>query len=237
MITNPASRTTIDEVADRVYRISTPLAALPGGFSFNQYLLVDEEPLLFHTGPRASNALVREAMAAVMPVERLRFIAFSHLENDESGGMNELLAVAPRAEPVCGRIGALIGEGVFDRPTRGLADGEALPLGEHVVRWMDAPHVPHGWDCGFLFEVHTRTLLCGDLFTQPGADHAPVEGAEILETSESLRRVLDYWAHAPSTRATLERLAAAGPEVLACMHGAAFRGDGAGLLRALAARL
>jgi flavorubredoxin len=234
MITNAQSNTTLDEIAEGIYRISTPAGEVPGGFSFNQYLVLDEQPLLFHTGPRPMSGLVQEAISRVTPVARLRWIAFSHHENDESGAMNELLAAAPHAAPVCGAIGVMVGAGVFDRPARALADGEALALGTHVVRWFDAPHVPHGWDCGFLFESRTRTLLCGDLFTQPGAEHAPLLESDILGPSEEMRKAMDYFSHNPQTRATIERLAATEPETLACMHGSAWRGDGAALLRALA---
>jgi len=238
MITNEGSKTRIDEVAEGIYRISTPVSVVPGGFSFNQYLVVDEERLLFHTGPRRMFPLVREAVAAVLPVERLRHVGFSHFEADECGSLNELLAVAPQAAPLCGRIAAMVSvDDVADRKARALADGERLVLGRHTVRWLDAPHVPHAWECGFLFEEATRTLLCGDLFTQPGAEHAPVTTADILGPSEAMRGALDYWAHAASTRPTLERLAELRPTTLACMHGSAWTGDGAGLIRELAARL
>jgi flavorubredoxin len=235
MITNPASGTRIDEVAEGIYRIATPVATTPGGFSFNQYLIVDEEPLLFHTGPRRMFPLVREAVEAVLPVERLRHLGLSHFEADECGALNEFLAVAPQAAPVCGRIAAMVSvNDVADRKARALADGETLALGRHTVRWLDTPHVPHAWECGFLFEERTRTLLCGDLFTQPGAEHAPVTEGDILGPSEAMREGLDYWAHSTSTRPTLERLADLAPTTLACMHGSAWRGDGSSLIRALA---
>jgi flavorubredoxin len=152
MITNSTAGTRVDEVADGIYRISTPLATLPGGFTFNQYLVVDEEPLLFHTGPRKLFPLVSEAIAAVMPVERLRYVGLSHFEADECGALNELLAAAPSAVPVSGQVAAMVSVSDFaTRPPRALADGETLALGERRVRWLDAPHVPHGWECGFLF--------------------------------------------------------------------------------------
>ena len=238
MITNPEAGTSVDEVAEGIFRISTPVTVLPGGFTFNQYLVVDEEPMLFHTGPRRMFTLVREAVAAVMPVDRLRYVGLSHFEADECGALNEFLAVAPRAEPVCGRIAAMVSiDDVADRKARALAEGETLALGRHTLRWLDAPHVPHGWECGYLFEERTRTLLCGDLFTQGGAEHAPLTESDILGPSEAMRGGLDYWAHSRNTRATLERLAALAPTTLACMHGAAWRGDGGALLRALADRL
>ena len=121
-----------------------------------------------------------------------------------------------------------------DRPPRVLADGEALTLGARTVRWLDAPHLPHGWECGFLVEERTRTLLCGDLFTQGGAGQPPLTEADILGPSEAFRRPLDYFSHTKHARALLGRLAATQPTTLACMHGSAWRGDGAALLRALA---
>jgi flavorubredoxin len=229
--------TRVDEIAAGVYRISTPTTKLPGGFSFNQYLLVDDAPLLFHTGPRGMFPLVREAIAKVIPVERLRYVAFSHYENDECGALNLLLAAAPAAEPLCGRINAMINADAFDRPPRVLADGEAVALGTHAVRWIDAPHLPHAWECGYLFEARTRTLLCGDLFTQPGTGDTPLTEADILEPSETMRHAMDYYAHGGNTRALLERMAGEKPTTLACMHGSAWSGDGSALLRALADRL
>lgn len=235
MITNTGSGTRVDEVAEGIYRISTPVTVLPGGFTFNQYLIVDEEPLLFHSGPRRMFPLVSEAVASVMPIERLRYVGLSHFEADECGALNEFLAAAPQAVPVCGKIAAMVSVDDFAaRPARALADGEVLELGKHQVRWLDTPHVPHGWECGYLFEERTRTLLCGDLFTQGGAEHVPVTESDVLGPSEAMRAGLDYYAHGTNTRQSLERLAALNPSTLACMHGAAWRGHGKGLLLALA---
>lgn len=239
-ITNLQSRTNVHEIADGIYRINTPVA-LPGDnpdFSFNQYLVVDDEPLLFHAGLRGLFPVVREAVAHVMPVERLRHVAFSHVEADECGALNEWLAAAPLAAPLCGTIAAMVSIGdLADRPPRALADGEALALGHHTVRWFDAAHLPHGWECGYLMEERTGTLLCGDLFTQPGRGDVPLTEADILGPSESFRRAMDYFSHSTHAAALLEKLAQAQPQTLACMHGSAWRGDGAGLLRALSAEL
>jgi flavorubredoxin len=235
-----ANTTRIDEIAAGIYRISTaiPPSALPGGFTFNQFLIDDEAPLLFHTGPRKLFAATAEAINRVLPVERLRYVAYSHFEPDECGALNEFLAVAAQAEPVCSRISAMVCMGDYaERPARALADGERLELGRHVVQWIDAPHLPHGWDCGFLAERSTRTLFCGDLFTQFGANHLPLTDADILEPSETARLAMDYYAHAPDSTAIIERLAAKQPTTLACMHGASWQGDGAALLRALGQRL
>ena len=235
-ITNTQSGTNINEIADGIYRINTPLppGVVPGGFSFNQYLIVDDAPMLFHTGPRKMFPLVREAVQSVLPVERLRYIAFSHVESDECGSLNEWLAVAPGSEPLCGQIAAMVSiEDLADRAPRALADGEILSLGKHSVQWFDTPHLPHAWECGFMFEESTRTLLCGDLFAQPGTGDAPLTESDILGPSEAFRRQMDYFSHTRNARTMLERLAATSPTTLACMHGSAWRGDGASLLLAL----
>jgi flavorubredoxin len=231
-----SSGTRIDEIAEGIYRISTPIppSVVPSGFSFNQYLIVDDQPLLFHTGLRKLFPQIQEAVRTVIPVSRLRYISFSHFEADECGTLNQWLAAAPQSVPLCGQIAAMTSiEDIADRPPRVLADGETLSLGTHVVQWFDTPHLPHAWECGFLMEAPTRTFLCGDLFTQPGADVPPLTESDILGPSEAFRRSLDYFSHTKNARAMLERLAAAKPTTLACMHGSAWRGDGAQLLRAL----
>jgi flavorubredoxin len=239
MITNTASGTNIDEIADGIYRINTPVK-LPDGnqFNFNQYLVNDEQSLLFHTGPRKLFLFVREAIARVMPVESLKYLGLSHFEADECGSLNEFLALAPAATPICSQIAAMVSVSDFsDRAPRALADEEALELGEHTVRWFDTPHMPHGWDCGLMMESKTRTFFCGDLFTQGGPGDVALTETDILGPSEAFRKPMDYYTHAPHTQATLERLALQAPSTLACMHGSAWRGDGAGLLRALAEAL
>lgn len=240
MITNTQSGTTIDEVARDTYRISTPLdiPAIPGGFTMNQYLIVDDEPLLFHTGLRRLFPLVSEAIAKVLPLDKLRHISFSHFEADEAGALNELLAVAPNALPLNGDLAAMVSvNDIADRPGRGLADGEEIRIGSRTLQWIATPHVPHGWDCGVLFDQTHGTLLSGDLFTQPGSKHSPVTEGDILTSSEMFRRPMDYFAKGLGTGAILERLAALEPKLLACMHGSAFRGDAASLIRELAANL
>jgi flavorubredoxin len=235
-ITNKQAGTNVHEIADGIYRINTPVVIEgAGGFSFNQYLIVDDEPLLFHTGPRKMFPLVREAVASVLAVEKLRYIGLSHVEADECGSLNEWLVAAPQSVPLCGTVAAMVSIGdLADRPPRALADGERLSLGKHSVRWLDTPHLPHAWECGVLTEDHTSTLLCGDLFTQGGADLPPVTEADILGPSEAFRHDMDYFSHTKHARVLLERLASTNPTTLACMHGSAWRGDGAQLLRALA---
>ena len=237
-VTNPQSGTRVDEVDERIYRISTPVTKLPGGFSFNQYLIEDDEPLLFHTGPRKLFPFVRDAVGLVVPIERLRFIAFSHFEADECGSLNELLAAAPGAVPLCGKVAALVSvNDIADREARALANGEIVPLGRREVQWFDTPHMPHAWECGVLFERTTRTLLCSDLFTEGGAHQPPVTEADILEPSERFRAQMDYYSHAKNGRQILMRLAETRPMMLARMHGSAWRGDGAAMLAALAEAL
>jgi flavorubredoxin len=239
MITDAASGTRIHEIGTGIYRINTPVT-IPGGtaFNFNRYLITDDEPLLFHTGPKALYPVTAGAIARVMPVERLRYLAFAHFESDECGALNEFLATSPTAVPVSSRVAAMVSVDDFAiRPARPLADGELLRTGRRTFRWFDAPHVPHGWDNGFLMETESRTLLAGDLFTQGGSGDVPLTEADILGPSEAFRRSMDYYAHAPETAATLERLARERPRLLACMHGSAWQGDGAAMLRALAVSL
>ena len=239
MVTNPQSGTNVNEVASGIYRINTPVD-LPGGlgFNFNQYLVVDDEALLFHTGPRGMFPLVSQAIAQVIDVARLRYIGLSHVEADECGAMNELLAFAPNAVPLCGQVAALVSmNDLADRPPRAMADGDLLELGAHTMRWFDTPHMPHGWEAGLMMDTQTRTLFCGDLFTQPGSGDQALTQTDILGPSEAFRQAMDYFAHAPTTAATLARLAAEQPSTLACMHGSAWSGDGGALLRQLAEAL
>lgn len=240
MITNTQSGTSVSEVADGIYRINTPVV-LPGGgdaFSFNQYLVADDAPFVFHTGPRRMFPLVSEAIARVLPLASIRYVGYSHFEADECGSLNDFLAAAPQAEAVCSRVAAMTSANDWaDRPVRPLADGETLSLGRHALRWHDTPHLPHGWDCGLMVDESTRTFFCGDLFTQPGTGETALTESDILGPSEAFRRQMDYFAHGPQTTALLERFAAGRPAVLACMHGSAWRGDGAALLRALAGSL
>ena len=240
MITNSQSGTNIQEIADGIFRINTPVSMPdgPGGFNFNQYLIVDDAPMLFHTGQRHLFPLVSAAIRAVMPLERLRYVGLSHFEADECGALNSFLAAAPEAVPVCGQLAAMVSINDFaDRPARALGDGEDLALGRHTMRWCDTPHMPHSWECGLMMDQSTRTFFCGDLFTQGGPGEVALTESDILGPSEAFRAPMDYFAHSPQTGSILERLAGERPRTLACMHGSAWRGDGARLLRELAARL
>lgn len=232
--------TRIEKIVDDIYRICTPVppSVIPGGLTFNQFLIVDRDPLLFHTGGRQMFSGVAAAIKDVMPLDRLRWISFSHHEDDEDGSLNQFLAAAPNAQPLCGTVQAMINADGMDRVPRVLKDQETLSIGKHTVRWIDTPHVPHSWESGFLFEEKTRTLLCGDLFTHPGDGHPCVVTTDILESSEAFRKSdSDYYSHGPHLDAALARLAALDPKILACMHGSVWQGDGAALLKTLALRL
>jgi len=230
----PQSR--IDRIAEDTWRISVamPPELFPGGFSFNQYLVVDEKPLLFHTGPRRLFGLVRAQIESVLPVAQLRYVAFSHVEADECGSLADFLALAPQAQPVCGRVAAMVSvSDQVDREIVAMEDGEVLDLGRHQLVWQSTPHLPHGWECGYLFDRSTGTLFCGDLFTQPGTGGEPLTEQDILAPSEDFRRQDDYFSHGRHAPALIEKLAQLQPRLLACMHGSAWRGDGASMLRRL----
>jgi flavorubredoxin len=227
--------TTIDEIATGIYRLSTFVPQIgPSGFTFNQFLLDDDEPLLFHTGHRAMFPDVRTAIEQVMPVDRLRWITFGHVESDECGAMNEFLAVAPQAQIAHGAGGCQVSlDQMADRPPRPLADGETITLGRMRVRHLDTPHVPHAWEARVLFEETTQTLLCGDLFTHLGNGPALTEN-DILGPSEQAEDLFAYSSLSPTTPQTIDRLAALAPRTLALMHGSSFTGDCSAALHALA---
>jgi flavorubredoxin len=227
--------TSIHQIAPDTYRINTAVPdAMPGGFSFNQYLVVDEKPLLFHTGPRKLFPLIRAQIETVMPLARLRYVAFSHVESDECGGLAQFLAAAPEARPVCSDVAAMVSiADMADVEPLPMSDGQELNLGRHQLLWQSTPHLPHGWDCGYFFDVTTKTLFCGDLFTQPGLGEQPLVSKDILGPSEAFRSQMDYFAHGPDTQRLIAKLAALEPGTLACMHGSAWSGDGAALLRQL----
>jgi flavorubredoxin len=239
MITNNTSGTNLHEIAAGIYRINTPVASPDGSrFNFGQYLVADDEPLLFHTGPKRMFPLVAEAVGKVVPLERLRWIGFSHFEADECGSLNDFLAAAPHAVAVAGRVAVMVSvNDVAIRAPRAMADGEVLRTGRRAFKWLDAPHVPHQWENGFMMELETKTMLSGDLFTMGESIGGAVTERDILGPSEAFRLTMDYYAHAPQTAATLEKLARENPTTLACMHGSAWRGDGGALLRALARSL
>jgi flavorubredoxin len=229
--------TTVDEIADGIYRLSTwvPEIAPPAGFTFNQFVIDADEPLLFHTGPRAMFPVVAEAIGRVLPVERLRWITFGHVESDECGSMNQFLAAAPEAQVAHGIIGCLVSlNDLADRPPRPLADGEVLDLGGKRVQHIDTPHVPHGWEARVLYEETTGTLLCGDLFAHVGNGDA-LTTSDIVEPALQAEAMFRSTALAPDTAAVMRRLGDLHPSTLALMHGSSYNGDGATALHELAA--
>ena len=229
--------TTVDEIADGIYRLSTwvPDIAPPAGFTFNQFLIGADEPLLFHTGPRAMFPLVSEAVGTILPIERLRWITFGPVESDECGSMNQWLAAAPRAEVAHGMTGCMVSlNDLADRPPRPLADGEILDLGDKRVRHLDTPHVPHAWEARVLYEESTGTLLCGDLFTHLGNGPA-LTTDDIVEPAMQAEAMFRSTSLAPDTADVMRRLGDLAPNTLALMHGSSFSGDGAKALNDLAA--
>ncbi|WP_019875955.1 hypothetical protein [Sporichthya polymorpha] len=228
--------TRIDEIADGIYRLSTwvPEIAPPAGFTFNQFLLDAEQPLLFHTGHRRMFPQLAEAVNRIRPTRDLRWIAFGHVEADESGAVNHWLGAAPEAQVAHGALGCDVQlADLLDRPPVPLADGEVLDLGGKRVRHLDTPHVPHGWEARVLFEETTGTLLCGDLFTHVGNGPALVHGDIVCPAVEA-EEMFQAMTMAPNTRAVLHRLADLEPRTLALMHGSSFTGDGSAMLRGLA---
>jgi len=227
--------TQVDEIADGIFRLSTFTDQVAGGFTFNQFLVQGDDPLLFHTGPRLMFPLVSAALSKVMPVERLRWVSFGHWEADESGALNLWLEAAPAAEVAVGALGTLIsGTDQADRPPRPpLGDGEVLDLGGRRMRWIDTPHVPHGWDAGLWFEETTATLLCGDLLSHVGAVPALTED-DVVARASAAEDTFGATCLTANTAPTIRRLAGLEPATLGIMHGSSFRGDCAGALGALA---
>lgn len=231
--------TRVDQIADRVYRISTCIPEIaPGGFTFNQFLVDAEEPLLYHTGMRGLFPLVSEAIEQVMPLERLRWISFAHVEADECGAVNTFLAAAPNAQVVHGDLGCQVSlNDLCDRPPVGLADGDVIELGgaamKHRVLGIPTPHVPHNWESHVLYEQESGTLFCGDLVTQLG-DGPAVTDADLVEAAITAEELFRQTSLGPAVPATYRRLADLEPRTLAVMHGSSYNGDCAGLLRRLA---
>lgn len=229
--------TRVSEIADGIYRLSTfvPEIAPPAGFTFNQFLILGDEPLLFHTGLRKMFPLTRAAVGRIIPPEKLRWIAFGHYEADECGAMNEWQAIAPQAQVAHGQTGCMVSlNDMADRPPRVLADGETIDLGRgKKVRYIDTPHIPHGWDAGVMIEESTGTMLCGDLFTQLG-DGAPLTEGDVVGPAIAAEDLFQYSSLNPGMGGTIRDLTKFAPRTLALMHGPSFAGDCSAALRALA---
>jgi len=229
-------QTRIDEIAGGIYRLSTfvPEIAPPAGFVFNQFLIDADQPLLFHCGLRGMFPAISAAAAKVMPVDRLRWITFGHVEADECGAMNNWLAAAPQAQVAHGMTACMVSlNDLADRPPRVLNDGEVLDLGGKRVRYIDTPHVPHGWEAGVIYEETTGTLLCGDLFTHLGNEKA-ITDSDILGPAIAAEEMFQATSLGPRTAPGIRKLAALLPKRLALMHGSSFSGNGAAALNALA---
>lgn len=228
----------VTEIAPDLYRVSTYVSEID--LQFNQFLIKDDEPLLFHTGPKAMFPLVRDAVASVIDPSAIRWVGFSHFEADECGSLNEWLQTAPAAQPVCSMVGALVSVNDFAaRPARGMTDGEVLSTGKYRFRFLQTPHVPHCWEAGLLFEEVGGTLLSSDLFHQ-GGDVEPLTESDVVERAR--KTLVDYQAsplanYMPYTKHTdgiLQGLADLRPRTIAAMHGSAYAGDGERALRDLA---
>jgi flavorubredoxin len=221
--------TQLDEIADGIYRLSTfvPEVAPPAGFTFNQFLIAADEPLLFHTGPRGMFPLVAETVGRVLPVESVRWITFGHVESDECGSMNMWLAAAPESQVAHGGLGCDVSlNDLCDRPPRALADGEVIDLGGKRVRHIDTPHVPHGWEAGVLFEETTNTLLCGDLLSHLGGRDVAIRTDDVVAPALEAEAMFRSMSMAPDTGDRLRSLGDLAPTTLAIMHGSSFSGDG-----------
>jgi flavorubredoxin len=227
--------TTVDEIAPDIFRLSTYIPDVgPAGLGFNQFLIRDTEPMLFHTGMRALFPLVSEAVASLIPLDELRWVSFSHVEADECGSMNDFLAAAPRAQVVHGPLACMVSlNDLAARPPH-VAGDEPLDIGAKRMRFIATPHVPHNWESGLWFEETTGTLLAGDLFTA-GGDLPALTESDIIEPALVAESIFHATSMGPDLVPTLERLAALEPATLALMHGSSFHGDGAGQLRKLAA--
>lgn len=231
-------RARVAEIAPDHYAISIYVSEF--NLRFNHFLIMDDEPLLFHTGMKQMFPLVRDAVARLIDPTTLRWISFSHFEADECGALDNWLAMAPHAEPVCGLVGALVSVNDYARrPARVLADDEILKTGKHRLRFRRTPHIPHNWEAGLLFEEVTGTLLCSDLFTHEG-DVEPIIESDVVERA---RRSLvegqkgpfaNAYPYTPLTEPILHGLADLRPKQLALMHGSSFVGDGGRALRELA---
>jgi len=227
--------TNIHEISTGVYRLSTVVPeAAPGGFTFNQYLIAGDQPALFHTGARQLFPLVKDAVARVLDPATLRWISFGHVESDESGSMNDWLALAPAAEVVFNGLGCMVSlNDLCDRPPH-IADDTAIDTGGHRLRIIPTPHVPHGWEAQVMFDETTSTLFCGDLFTQTGDGPALVHDTDLVGAALAAEDMFGATALTAATGPTIRRLADLEPRTLALMHGPAFAGDGAEALRDLA---
>ena len=227
--------TRVDEIADRIFRLSTLVPDIgPAGFTFNQFLIDADEPALFHTGPRGMFPSVSDAIATLLPLERLRWIMFGHVEADECGAMNLFLAAAPDAQVAHTALGCMVSvNDLADRPPAPMTPGDCYDLGGRRIRSIDTPHVPHGWDAHVIYEETTGTLFCGDLFTHLG-DGPALTTNDLLDAAAQAEDIFGATCLTPETAPTIRRLADLDPTTLAIMHGSSYNGDPRTALHALA---
>lgn len=227
--------TRIDEIANGIFRLSTFIPEVtPAGFTFNQFLVKGDEPLLFHCGMRGLFPLVSAAVAKLVPIDSLRWIGFGHVEADECGAMNQWLAAAPRAQVAHGRTACFVSlNDLADRAPRMLDDGQLLDLGGKRVRYIDTPHVPHCWEAGVIYEETTGTLLCGDLLTHVG-DVPALTDNDVVGPAMAAEDMFHGTSIGPATAPTIRKLAGLKPRTLGLMHGSSFNGDCAAALNGLA---
>ncbi len=215
--------TRVAEIADGVHQLTTYVS--DADFSFNQFLVAADEPMLFHTGPRRMFPLVAAAVSQVVPADELAWISFGHVESDECGSMNEWLGTAPQSTVVQGMTGCMVSiTDLADRAPRPLRQGEVLDIGGHAMRWIDTPHVPHSWEAGLMYDETTRTLFCGDLFTRTG-EYAAASNDDIVGPAIAAEDLFSATSLAPTSGATVRQLAELDVDTLALMHGPAFSGD------------
>ena len=230
--------TDINEIAPGLYRISTFVEEFE--LAFNQYLFVDDQPLLYHAGMRGMFPAIRDAIATVMDPADLRWVGASHFESDEVGGLNEWLSLAPSAQAVCTKICAMVNLADYAiRPPHPLGLKDWLKTGRFNFRMRHTAQLPHGWDAGMLFEETTGVLLCSDLFhhngpAEPLVKGDPLPGAHKALTEYQAGPLRNYMPYTPQTRKHLEKLAEFAPATLAAMHGPAFVCDGREALLGLA---
>jgi flavorubredoxin len=228
--------TTIDEIAPDIFRLSTHIPDVgPTGMSFNQFLVRDEQPFLFHTGMRGLHPLVAGAVERVVPIADLRWISFGHVEADECGSMNQWLVASPAAQVAFGALGCEVSlNDMADRPPRPMLDDEVLDTGGHRIRFIATPHVPHGWEAQIIFDETTSTLFCGDLFGQTGDPPALVHDADIVTPALAAEDIFHASCLTATTAPTIRALGELAPRTLALMHGPSYAGDCTAALGALA---
>lgn len=232
--------TRIDEISTNVFRLSTYVPDYD--LEFNQFLVRDEQPLLYHTGMAFLFPAVREAVAKLIDPAGLRWLGFSHFEQDECGSLNQWLALAPQAQPVCNRVSAFVNvNDLTGRENPVFEHDQVFTTGQRRFRFMSTPHVPHGWDASLLFEETQGVLFCSDLFSHSGeraalTDDIAARAHEALleEQQGPFRDVMAYNAQTDAILAALESLR---PSVLAVMHGSSHAGDGAAAIRSLRSSL